>query len=130
MHLSFHSRPFLFLSKNPIRYSVFEFPGNCWLGTTITWGERRDIVLNRNKSANLKFISIEPLLAEIPKLILEKISWLIIGAMTGTGSQHYKPKINWIENILAQADDWHIPVFIKDNLKKVWKGELRQEFPG
>lgn len=39
------------------------------------------------------------------------------------------PKEEWIQGIIYQADQWNVPIFLKDNLKQYWPGELRQEFP-
>jgi len=119
---------YIFLTKNPHRYNEFDFPENCWLGVTITWGERRDIILRRLKRNNIKFISFEPLVADVGFIDLEGIDWVIIGAMTGRGKK-YLPKVKWIKKILKQADELKIPVFMKENLKTVWKKELIQNFP-
>ena len=49
--------------------------------------------------------------------------------MTGKEKDKHQPEIIWISEILKQADRLKLPVFMKDNLKHTWKGELRQEFP-
>lgn len=123
---------FQFLTKNPKRYFDFDFPQHCWLGVTIENDDLigRTIEMALKKVPNLLFISFEPLMSPIkiiPYLLLFR--WIIIGAMTGARSQNYQPKAEWIESILRRADKYKIPVFMKDNLQKVWKGELRREFP-
>jgi len=49
---------FLFLTKLPRIYEQYDFPKNCWLGITITYGERGDIILKRTNNSNIKFISL------------------------------------------------------------------------
>jgi hypothetical protein len=49
--------------------------------------------------------------------------------MSGPKANKYKPRVEWIENILKQADERKIPVYMKDNLRSVWQDKLRKEFP-
>ena len=129
----FPQHNFQFLTKNPERYKKFEFPINCWLGTTITspaddWRSAFCVISSHK---GIKFISIEPLLGNLILADLPSVDWIIIGAMTGLSykMKEYAPKLKWIKSILNQAKEFKIPVFMKNNLKQVWKGELRQEFP-
>ena len=109
---------FIFLTKFPRVYERYHFPQNCWLGTTITYGERRDIILKRLKVPNLKFISFEPLLSQIN---IEDFfddetlfpDWIIIGAQTNPWRP---PRLEWIESIIEQCKRSRIPVFMKKNL--------------
>ena len=123
---------FLFLTKNPSRYDYFNIPLNCWLGVTATfkYGERCDILLRHLKSSNRRFISFEPLLAEISSsYYLDKIDWIIIGAMTGAGGKEHQPKREWIKDLAGNASENNIPVFMKSNLQKIWGEKLIQDFP-
>lgn len=154
---------FIFLTKRPenlIKWSPF--PENVWVGTSIT--SAKDCILRLSKMANVeasvKFISFEPLLKPIstPNQLymgfkLSGISWLIIGQQTPV-KQSTMPKIEWVREIVLAADMAGIPVFLKDNLQKLFiqnidikgnggyflpewarhitsdgRGELRQEFP-
>lgn len=128
---------FQFLTKYPLRYCDFAFPGNCWIGITHT-GETPEgyiydgkmdskVIIAFEKHKNT-FLSCEPLLGDSIS-IPTSCKWVIIGAMTGPRSESYQPRIEWIENILSQAIKLNIPVFMKNSLKKVWKSGLRQEFP-
>jgi protein gp37 len=60
---------------------------------------------------------------------LRWIDWLIIGAMTGPRAEQYAPKKEWIEEIVSEAKRLKLPVFMKDNLRSYWDGELIQEYP-
>lgn len=121
---------FQFLTKYPRRYDDWGFPVNCWLGVTDTGGSYfpsdtfADII-----KPNIKFISFEPLLEPLKTYIYADTDWIIIGAMTGAGSKKYQPKIEWIEDIILKAKQYNLPIYMKSNLKKVWRGKLIQEFP-
>ena len=75
---------YLFLTKNPERYwdilMGFKLPENIWLGTTVTGKTGRFKDLPRAEAVNT-FISIEPLLNDIPDSEFERMpKWVIIGA--------------------------------------------------
>ena len=63
----------------------------------------------------------------LPNCYCERISWVVIGAMTGPGA--IKPKLEWIQSIVDQCRVAGVPVFLKDNLQDIWPGKLIQEFP-
>lgn len=104
---------FQFLTKNPKRYLEFDFPKNCWLGTTITNGKAGWRIIDLVRKNNYKFISFEPLLGRFGKEMnnwLKGIDLVIVGAMTGRGA--IKPKKEWIDSIK------HPNIFYKENIKK------------
>ena len=126
---------FLTLTKQPHRICsrIYKMewpllPKNLWLGITITGDgdEWRAEFIRKHKG--IKFISFEPLIKK-PLINLKGFDWIIIGAMSGLGSKKHAPKKEWILGLLSQAKSHKIPVFMKDNLKTVWPGVLRQEFP-
>lgn len=115
---------FMFLTKFPYgSYETWAFPDNVMLGATITGknftnyirldggNDDLDVIPQLINSApgNIKYISIEPLLAPIGK-ISKEINLVIVGAMTGPGA--VEPKKEWIDSIK------HPNVFYKDNIKK------------
>jgi protein gp37 len=121
---------FQFLTKNPKRYLEFDWPENCWLGATATnqkqWDEAIR-VFNKIESDNKLFISCEPLLENIkphPNPLF--IDWLIIGAITGDGTDDFLPDKNWIMEIIEWWRFEDGPLFLKDNLN--WHKKI-QEFP-
>ena len=130
---------FQFLTKNPKRLYLekwHDLPDNFWMGTTVTCkGNAINIIhlLSWRECCSpntTTFISFEPLMDDIDLYYSFKfVDWVIIGAMTGNLSKKYQPRIEWIENIIDNADRHNIPVFMKNNLKSVWNGQLRQEFP-
>lgn len=103
---------FQFLTKNPSRYSDFEFPKNAWIGysTTGTLYHRWD---PKHKN-NVKFVSVEPI-QEPMSGTLDRLTWIIVGAETGNRKGKILPEKTWIQDILHQACPIGIPVFVKDN---------------
>lgn len=103
---------FQILTKQPQLIEDWDLiPKNVWLGTTITGYKDEWRIHHLRKYQGLKFISFEPLLDEIT-IMLEHIDWVIIGAL-----KDKKPKIDWICDILRNADKCEIPVFSKNNIK-------------
>lgn len=117
---------FQFLTKNPKRYSEFDFPDNCWLGITLTGENKKDksidqyvksykelcdcATLEYKSGGDYKFISIEPLLGSFKYIDIEYADLVIVGAMTGSGA--IEPKKEWINSIK------HKNIFYKSNIKK------------
>lgn len=104
-------------------------PDNVWLGVTVT--EEQDSHrlwrLRRYEKAKIKFVSYEPLLNDV--IFLDDwLDWVIVGRLTGHGKKH-DPKKEKIETIVKRAQKWNIPIFLKNNLKKIWGEPLIQEFP-
>lgn len=135
---------FLFLTKNPDRYFAFNFPDNCWLGASAVNKPDEKVVFSKDRKSALvttahcvadtmrffprSFLSIEPLLNDVAADIdLDGIDWIIVGGLTGPGA--VKPKPEWVQNIIDQCRAAGVPVFMKNNLKPIWQGELIQEFP-
>ena len=118
---------FPILSKRPSKYGRFSYPRNAWLGTSISTSDDRHRIhdLNKVKGDNLGFVSIEPL-HEMIDYWFSKIDWIIVGAETGHRRDKVVPKKKWVEDIIENARDKRIPLFLKDNLK--WRERI-QEFP-
>ncbi len=124
---------FLILTKQPhfiSQWEVERLPDNVWLGVTITCDDDswRQIDLHKRFKGKT-FVSIEPFLKPITDLNFEAFGWVIIGAMTGYGSEQYKPKEEDVQVLLNNADNCGIPVFMKNNLKPYWDRKFRQEIP-
>lgn len=116
---------FQFLTKNPKRYGNFNLPENGIYGTTIDGTEKTiwnlRILLQHiswSVQPELKvFVSFEPLLKRIPFHTIindfEFINWIIIGANSNKGAD--KPPLHWAGGLIALAEEFGIPVFIKNN---------------
>lgn len=113
---------FYLLTKQPQNLIKFSpFPDNCWVGVTATNDDMftRAIYHLGNVRAEVKYISIEPLLSAIKlngwyQFNNKNLQWLIIGAQT---KPYRPPKVEDIEEIVMAADKAGIPVFLKDTLK-------------
>lgn len=108
---------FQFLTKHPDSYRHFIFPENSWCGTTEDGTLRTVFNISKLKKyvpeANIKFISFEPLLAEV-EVELEGIDWIIIGS--DSNSSKKTPDL-WADNLIRQARNLNISVWVKDNYK-------------
>jgi protein gp37 len=115
------------LTKAPDRLNKFKIPSNCWVGVTCNNKEDYDKAMwyLPQVKCKVKFISFEPLLADVGRLeFLENINWIIIGKLTG--SRKVMLENSWVENIIRQAKEKNIPIFIKNNVN--WNKKI-QEFP-
>lgn len=126
-HIIGSQHTFIILTKMPERIDR-PMPDNVWLGVSIT-GEKEthdcDVGLYKAQ-AKIKFVSFEPLLA--PAYLPKKINWAIIGRLTGHGHK-YDPSLALLEIITHTYQCREIPIFLKNNLKDIWRRPLIQEFP-
>lgn len=141
---------YLFLTKFPERYveldhlALLPHEENFWYGATITNAEqmkRAADSIGQLRQEVRSFFSMEPLMEDVARSEAWEMSyngayanWIIIGAMTGPGSESQQPCREWVERIVDDAKNelspfYPIPVFMKDNLRKVWGRDLIQEFP-
>lgn len=121
---------FLCLTKNPARYREFSFPENAWLGTTIFDTDPA----NRSRYADflevkhhgIKFVSVEPIIGDVAKLLRmgKAPDWVIVGAMTGRFKNRYPPNREHIENVVLHCQTYGIPLLIKRNVK--WNESIVQ----
>ena len=85
---------------------------NIWMGVTVeTSAYKFRIDRLRNTGANIKFLSIEPLLGSLGKLNLENIDWVIAGGESGPFSRPVSPE--WIREIRNQCIKNGVPFFFK-----------------
>lgn len=105
---------FLFLTKNPNRYESFLIAPNCWLGYTSV--STKECCFDFRGKGHF-YLSAEPLLGEV--YIKDNLEWIIIGALNSNGKSCYTKK-EWVLNLIEQADNFKIPVFIKDSLYKLY----------
>lgn len=89
-----------------------EWPKNVWMGVTI---ESKDYMYRINDlldtPAAIKFLSLEPLLSDMPNMNLKGIDWVIVGGESGPKS---RPMLKeWVIDIKTQCDNYNIPFFFK-----------------
>jgi protein gp37 len=89
-----------------------DWPGNVWMGVSVesadyTW--RIDHL--RQTGANVRFLSVEPLLGPLPQLDLLNIHWVIVGGESGPGARPMDEE--WVTKIRDQCRQAGVPFFFK-----------------
>lgn len=139
MTIKYPQHTYLFMTKNPRRYSQFYFPDNAILGTTIDYPEKTSdriddiyhaacrsagsIVVHRNRP--LTMVSFEPLLGDPSGLDLTQVDWIVIGQCNHEQDK-YPTKNKWVEWLIDAARFGRIPVFVK---KPLYTSYPIQELP-
>jgi protein gp37 len=114
------------LTKRPdelLRYSQRrELPGNFWAGVSLDTSSHYDRVdILRQVDAEIRFLSVEPMLSEMPALDLSGIHWVIGGGESGLhlmdekvrakrGMADRSPKGKWT----PRADRYHWATGLRD----------------
>ena len=132
---------YLFLTKRPGAYLPWtQFKANyIWCGVTVTSNNEMDsrdldmmrLIKETGEGVNW-FFSIEPMLGpvEISAATLKGLKWIILGAETGNRKGKVSPSLLWIRDVVAAADKFGIPVFMKKSLRDIVPDdEFRTEFP-
>ena len=105
------------LTKRPeIMASYFatrHVPENAWLGTS---AENRKhglprIDILRRIDANIRFLSIEPLLEDLGTFDLSGMNWVIVGGESGPKARPMKAA--WARSIQRQCQAMNVPFFFK-----------------
>ncbi len=87
-------------------------PKNVWLGVTVENSSTKNrIDILRNIEAEIRFLSIEPLIGEMGVLDLRNIHWVIVGGESGNKARPMKPK--WAIDIQKQCDEQGTAFFFK-----------------
>ena len=85
---------------------------NIWMGVSV---ENQDYTFRidhlRRTGANVKFLSLEPLLGPISSISLEAIDWVIVGGESGPRSRPMKE--SWVTDIRNQCQEKKVPFFFK-----------------
>jgi len=88
------------------------WPGNVWAGVSV---EDDDYVSRvehlRQTAAQVKFLSLEPLLGPLARLNLTGIQWVIVGGESGPGARPMDPQ--WVMDIRDQCLAAGVPFFFK-----------------
>jgi protein gp37 len=111
-----HWHKFQILTKRSERLAELnehlEWADNIWMGVSV---ENKDYIYRiddlRKTGANVKFLSIEPLLGPMPKLNLKGINWVIVGGESGPGARPLERQ--WVVSIRDQCKKALIPFFFK-----------------
>lgn len=78
------------------------------------------IDLLRDAPAQVRFLSIEPLLENLGPINLKNINWVIVGGESGPGARPMN--VEWVRNIRAQCREAKVAFFFKQ-----WGGVRKKE---
>lgn len=88
------------------------WPKNIWQGVSVENADHVGRIQHLLKApANVRFLSVEPLLGPIPDLPLEGISWVIVGGESGPNFREVSPE--WVREIRDQCIQANVPFFFK-----------------
>jgi protein gp37 len=88
------------------------WPPNIWMGVSVEDFKRCDRIDHlRGTGAQVKFLSLEPLLGAVPQLGLSGIDWVIVGGESGPGARPMRPK--WVREIRDQCVAQRVKFFFK-----------------
>lgn len=100
---------------------VLKWKPQIWMGVSVeneAYLYRIDQL--RNTRAEVKFLSIEPLLGSLRKLNLRGIDWVIVGGESGPGARAVDPE--WVREIRDRCVSARVPFFFKQ-----WGGVLKSK---
>jgi protein gp37 len=137
---------FFILTKNPRRLPDFDWPDNALVGLssppTFMYGKKlskeqqqawfaKGLAWLHNASAKWKWVSLEPLAADIRAQLFDYVTaldWAVIGAGSD-GRKNYQPNEQLFHDIVGMLT---VPIFFKGNLDRALAerhGGWREEFP-
>jgi protein gp37 len=90
-----------------------DVPANVWLGVSVEnrkYGLPRIDDLRKVK-AEIRFLSVEPLLEDVGEIDLRGIHWVIVGGESGPKARPMKAE--WVETIQEQCDHEGVAFFFK-----------------
>ncbi len=116
---------FQVLTKRPHRAVSMSrhlpWASNIWLGVSIEserWLDR--LPLLKKTDAQVKFLSLEPLIGPLPNLELSAIDWVIVGGESGPRSRPIESE--WVRDIRDQCLRHDVPFFFKQ-----WGGVFKKK---
>lgn len=92
--------------------SELEWGSNIWMGVSVesqAYLERINHL--KQTGAQIKFLSLEPLLGALPTLELRGIDWVIVGGESGPGARPMN--VEWVLDIRDQCCQANVPFFFK-----------------
>jgi len=126
-----HWHRFQILTKRPERLRELsphlEWAANIWMGVSV---ENQDYTYRiddlRDTAAQVKFLSLEPLLGPLTALRLAGIDWAIVGGESGPGARPIAEK--WVLDIRDQCQQHGVAFFFKQwgGVNKKKTGRLLQ----
>lgn len=120
-----HWHTFQILTKRSRRLASLDkrlsWPSNVWMGVSVEtdrYVSRIDDLLSTG--AQVKFLSLEPLLGPLHGLRLNGIDWVIVGGESGPGARPIEP--TWVTEIRDRCLVYSVPFFFKQ-----WGGTRKKK---
>lgn len=89
-----------------------EWSENIWMGVSVESKKHTNRIDHlRDVKADIKFLSLEPLLTSLENLNLHNIDWVIVGGESGFNARPIKEE--WVLDIRNQCEKAGIPFFFK-----------------
>ncbi|MFO7536609.1 MAG: phage Gp37/Gp68 family protein [Chloroflexota bacterium] len=100
---------------------AIEWPTNVWMGVSVETQKYTNRINHLQQTgAQIKFLSLEPLLGPLTNLDLCGIDWVIVGGESGPGARPVQEK--WITSIRDQCLAAKVPFFFKQ-----WGGKNKKK---
>ena len=94
---------------------------NIWMGVSVeTEKYRTRINALRNTDAQIKFLSLEPLLGPLSNLDIDGIDWVIVGGESGPKARPMNSE--WVTDLRDQCLNARVPFFFKQ-----WGGKKKKK---
>ena len=88
------------------------WPDNVWMGVTVEDAHNVSRIVDLVVTpAKIKFLSVEPLLSDIPNLPLQGIDWVIVGGESGPGARPIRRE--WVISIRDQCRKARVAFYFK-----------------
>jgi protein gp37 len=120
-----HWHRFQILTKRPERLAlmsrILRWQPNIWMGVTVENSlclDRVDMLVG--SEAQVKFLSIEPMLGPLSQLSTDGIDWVIVGGESGPGARPIR--YEWVAEIRDKCLKSDVPFFFKQ-----WGGARKKE---
>jgi protein gp37 len=102
------------------------WPENVWMGVSVENRDETDRIGHLSATpAKVKFLSCEPLLADLGDIDLTEINWCIVGGESGRNARPMNP--GWARSIMAQCRAADVPFFMKQMGE--WRPLLMGDYP-
>jgi protein gp37 len=120
-----HWHTFQILTKRSHRLAALAprlpWPRNVWMGVSVESPHYVSRINDlRNVPSAVRFLSVEPLLAPIPRLPLTGVDWVIVGGESGPDSRLMKAE--WARQIRDRCIAQEVPFFFKQ-----WGGARKKQ---
>lgn len=95
-----------------LRYANRDAPGHIWLGVSVEEAAAKSRIDHlRAAPAQVRFLSIEPLIASVGQMNLDGIHWVIAGGESGPGARPME--IDWAREVRNECARQSVSFFFK-----------------